>query len=102
MQARAVRQACGNLPSVAHRLVSAPLLAASLTFSSTSRVRAIAAEFTMKKGFVHVLRCFPGCRVFDMESASPAQREREVVLLPGSTFVRRRRRGQTVYWDVRL
>ena len=76
--------------------------APSLTFSSTSRVRAIAAEFARKKGFVHVLRCFPGCRVFDMEAASPAPREREVLLLPGSTFVRRRRRGQTIHWDVRV
>lgn len=76
--------------------------APSLTFTSTSRVRAIAAEFTRKKGFVHVLRCFPGCRVFDMEASSPASREREVVLLPGTTFVRRRRRGQTIYWDVRV
>jgi hypothetical protein len=75
----------------------------SRAFTSTSKSRKIAREFARKKGYVHVLHVAPGVRVFDMNqwTAVPAQREQEVLLLPGAKFhFRRQYASNTVHWDV--
>lgn len=74
-------------------------------FLSTSLSRKVALEFAKASGFVHVVHCQPGCRVFDMgphyagnRVLLGASREREVLVMPGTLLTPLRKHGRSFHW----
>jgi hypothetical protein len=69
---------------------------------STSKQAKIAAEFSGKNGYIHVLHLQPGCCIFDLSKHDPvAKREQEVLLLPNHSFQYLRAQGSKIHWRVK-
>jgi hypothetical protein len=77
----------------------------SCQFISTSTSRAIAKEFSWPRGsgFLHILKCEPGVRFYnvslDPSPDNPAVREKEILLYPGTRLRLLGRRGATLTWQ---
>lgn len=79
----------------------------SCQFISTSQSRAIAKEFSWPRGsgYLHILKCEPGVRFYDValdpSPDNPAVREKELLLYPGTRLTLISRRGATFTWAVK-
>ena len=77
------------------------------SFISCTTSKKMAGTFTMRKGFVHVLKCHPGVVVTDFKDhyatvqGVAVEREKEVVLHPNMCLHLNRRKDHTIYWDVK-
>jgi len=73
-------------------------------YMSTTKSKAIAEEFNWKKkGYVHILHCQRGVRVYDFENDygdDPVKREQEVLILPGHVLTMVGMKDHTIVWKV--
>ena len=73
-------------------------------YMSTTKSRDIAEEFNWrKKGYIHILHCQRGVRVYDFENDygdDPVKREQEVLILPGHVLTIINKDAHTITWKV--
>lgn len=77
------------------------------SFLSCTTSKKVASTFTMRKGFVHVLKCHPGVIVTKFEDhyvsaqGVAVEHEKEVGLHPNMCLYLNRRKNHVIYWDVK-
>ena len=73
-------------------------------YMSTTKSKIIAEEFKWKKeGYLHVLKCEPGVRLYDFENDYDddlVKREKEVLVLPGHVLTIDNIDGHIITWKV--
>ena len=77
------------------------------SFLSCTTSKKVASTFTMRKGFVHVFKCYPGVVVTSFKDHYASRQgvaikhEKEVVLHPNMCLHLTRRKDHCIYWDVK-
>jgi hypothetical protein len=77
------------------------------SFLSCTKSKKISHDFTMRTGFVHILKCHPGVVVTDFKDHYASAQglaithEQEVVLHPNTCLHLNQRKGHYIYWDVK-
>jgi len=75
----------------------------SCQFMSSTKSLFIAKEFAGKDGFVHVMNCHKGVKIYDLHEIyrdDPVAREKEVIIYPGCHLIFIKKIGNKLYWDI--
>lgn len=72
-------------------------------YLSTTKSRSIAKEFMGKKGYLHILYCKKGTKIYDMKDDydSPVKREKEVLILPNHQLTLLEFKNNIVKWEIK-